>query len=228
MQKSIENLVGHARLAGAAGAGDPNNGHVAGAQLPAFAQRTEFLVTVQPLLDRRNRARPGDVVVALDTLGGSTRFLRTRHQILNHGLKTQLHAVIRMIDALNAVADQLLNLLRRNGTAATAKHSDVLGIALAQHVHHVLEVLHVAALIRADRNAVGIFLQRCVDHVGHAAVVPQMNHLNALGLNQAAHDVDRRVMAVEQRRGRYKAQRRLGRSGSGSWNISGGTAHGGS
>ncbi len=65
-----------------------------------------------------------------------------------------------------------------------------------------------AALVRTQRDRVGVFLQRRTHHVLDAAVVAEMDHLGALRLDQAAHDVDRRVVAVEQARGRDEAQRR--------------------
>ena len=70
--------------------------------------------------------------------------------------------------------------------------------ALAQHVHHVFEVFDVPALIGADGNRLRIFLQGGFYHFLNRAVVRQMNHLCARGLQHATHDVDRGVMAVKQ------------------------------
>jgi hypothetical protein len=78
---------------------------------------------------------------------------------------------------------------------------DVAGVALLQHVDHVLEVLDVPALVAGQRDAVGVFLQRGA-HVLDAAVVAQVDHFRALRLDQAAHDVDAR------RRGRRTGWRR--------------------
>ena len=71
----------------------------------------------------------------------------------------------------------------------------------AQQVDHVLEVLDVAALVGADRDALHVFLQRRGDDLVDRAVVAEVDHLGAHALQDAAHDVDRRVVAVEQRRG---------------------------
>ena len=79
--------------------------------------------------------------------------------------------------------------------------------ALAQHVHHVLEVFDVAALIGRQRDGIGILLQGRAHHVLDAAVVAEVNHLRTLCLNKPAHDVDRRVVAVEQTGGGDEAQR---------------------
>ena len=61
------------------------------------------------------------------------------------------------------------------------------------------------ALVGADRDAVGVLLDGSPDDVLDAAVVAEMDHLGALRLDQAPHDVDRRVMAVEQGRRRDEA-----------------------
>ena len=44
--------------------------------------------------------------------------------------------------------------------------------------------------------------------VGDAAVVPEVDHLGAVRLQDAADDVDRGVVSIEQRRGADEAQRR--------------------
>jgi hypothetical protein len=69
-----------------------------------------------------------------------------------------------------------------------------------EQVDHVLEVLDVAALVGADGDALGVFLQRGGDDLLHRAVVAQVDHLGAHALQDAPHDVDGRVVAVEQRR----------------------------
>ena len=90
------------------------------------------------------------------------------------------------------------------------------GAALAQHVDHVLEVLDVAALVGTAGDAVGIFLHRGAHDVGDAAVVAEMHDLGAVRLQQPADDVDRGVVAVEQRGGADEAQRRGVACGAGS------------
>ena len=61
------------------------------------------------------------------------------------------------------------------------------------------------ALVRGDGDAVRIFLQRTGDYLLDRTVVTEMDHLASGGLKDAAHNVDRRVMAIEQARGRDKA-----------------------
>ena len=100
----------------------------------------------------------------------------------------------------------------RRDRAATADHdADVAGAALAQHVDHVAEVLVVAALVGAHGDAVGVLLDRGPHDVGDAAVVAEVHDLGAVRLQQPANDVDRSVVAVEQRGRADEAQwRRLG------------------
>ncbi len=87
---------------------------------------------------------------------------------------------------------------RHDDAAAAAEHADVLATALAKHVHHVFEVLDVTALVGADGDGVGVLLQRCRHHFLDGTVVAQVNDLRAVALEDAAHDVDGGVVAVEQ------------------------------
>ncbi len=137
---------------------------------------------------------------------------RALDHILDHRDEAQVHAVVRMVDAFDAVALQLGDFLGRDGATAAAKYLDMGRTTVSKHVDHVLEILDVAALVRTERDRVGVFLQRGAHDVLDAAVVAQMDHLGALRLDQAAHDVDRRVVAVEQaRRGDEAQRRRFGR-----------------
>ncbi len=54
------------------------------------------------------------------------------------------------------------------------------------------------ALIRRHGNRIRILLNCSVYDFLHASVVAQVNHLNARGLNDASHDVYRRIVTVEQ------------------------------
>src|SRR5690606_15728921 len=84
---------------------------------------------------------------------------------------------------------------------AAAEDLDVPRSLLFQQVVHVLEVLHVPALVAGHGNGLRILLYRGVHHFLHAAVMPQMDHLGAGALQNAAHDVDGDIVAIEERRG---------------------------
>ncbi len=97
--------------------------------------------------------------------------------------------------------------MRGNGPAAADHHADVRSAFRLQPVHHVAEILVVAALVAADGDAVGVLLDRGPDDVRDAAVVAEVDDLRAVRLQDAADDVDRSVVSVEQRRRAHEAQR---------------------
>ena len=66
-----------------------------------------------------------------------------------------------------------------------------------QQVVHVLEILHMPTLVRGNGYGVGIFLYGTVHHLLHTPVVAQVYHLGTAGLHNAAHDIDRRIVAIE-------------------------------
>src|SRR6185437_15784341 len=100
--------------------------------------------------------------------------------IVHHPVEAQPAPILRCVDALDAVALQRFDLVRRDGPAATHDDADVLAAALPQHVHHVREVFVVTALIRACRDRIRILLDRGSDDVSDAAVVAQVDHLGAV------------------------------------------------
>ena len=119
--------------------------------------------------------------------------------VADHAFQAQLLAVVRRIDPRHAVIVQFLDLGRHDHAATAAEDLDVAAAALLEHVDHVLEVLDVPALVGTDGDAVSVLLQRRGDHFLYRAVVAQVDHLATQRLQQAAHDVDRGVVAVEQR-----------------------------
>ena len=239
-QETVEQLVGDRGLAGAAGAGDADHRGAATGQLPLPAQPRQLGFTVLPVLDRAEHPPDPDLKkgargnfpreIAGTHRGASWKFplapflRRAGDHVADHLHQAHLHAIVGVVDAFDAVGLQLADLLGGDGAATAAEHADMRRPALAQHVHHVLEVLHVPALVAGQGDGVGILLQRRADHILHAAVVAQVDDLGALGLDQPAHDVDRRVVAVEQAGGSDEAQR--GRIGAGRGDLAGERAHG--
>ena len=132
---------------------------------------------------------------------------RAINQIPDHRFEAQLHAIVRVVNPLDAVLHQLRDFFRRNRAATAAEYLDMFCAELTQPIDHVGEELHMTALVRTDRDAVGIFLDSRPHDVVDAAVVAEVDNLDALGLYQAAHDVDRRIVAVEQGCRRNEAQR---------------------
>ena len=133
---------------------------------------------------------------------------RARNEVTNHRLEAEFHAVVRVIDSLDPVFHERRNFIGRDRSAATAENPDMAGAEFAQTVDHVAKELIVATLVRADRDTVSVLLDGGTHDIVHTAVMAQMDDLDTLRLNEPAHDVDRRVMPVEQRRRRDEAQRR--------------------
>ena len=61
--------------------------------------------------------------------------------------------------------------------------------------------IDVAALVGGDRDALYVFSNGSVDDFINRAIVPQVNDLGTLGLQDATHDIDRGVVAIEEARG---------------------------
>ena len=128
--------------------------------------------------------------------------------VVHHTVQAKLSAVLGCIDALDAMPLQSFDLVRRDRSAAAYDHANVLAATLPQHVHHVGEVFVVTALIRACGDRVRVLLDRGPDDLRDAAVVAEVDDLGAVGLQQAADHVDRRVMTVEERGRGDESQRR--------------------
>ena len=67
--------------------------------------------------------------------------------IVHHAVEAKLATMLRCVDALDAIALQCLDLVGSDRATTADDDADVLAAALPQHVHHVREVLVVAALI---------------------------------------------------------------------------------
>ena len=130
--------------------------------------------------------------------------------VAHHPLETHPLAVLRGVDAGDAVLVERAHLLRHDDPAAAAEDPHVPRPALAEHVPHVPEVLEVAALVGADRDRVHVFVDGSGHHLLHGAVVAEVDHLAPRPLEKAPHDVDRRVVAIEEARGGDEAKRERG------------------
>jgi hypothetical protein len=118
--------------------------------------------------------------------------------LADHSLQAHALAVLGAVDACDAIALQVADLRRHDHTAPAAEDLDVLAAALTEQVHRVLEILDMPALVRADRDALRVLLQRGRHHFVDGAVVAEVDHLGAHAHQDAPHDVDRGVVSVEQ------------------------------
>ena len=141
----------------------PTTGTAAPAAVHSRAEPVARRLGHDLVLERRER--PGD-----RQIGRWRRLGRERRELLDargaldqvgdHPLEAELLAVAREVDALDPVRLELGRLARGDRAAAAAEDADVPGALLAQHVDRVLEVLEVAALVGADRDPVGVLLDR--------------------------------------------------------------------
>src|SRR5664279_2721313 len=131
--------------------------------------------------------------------------IATLNHVVDHALEAHAAPVLGTVDAADAVGLQLADLVRGDDAAAAAENLDVACAPLPEQVHHVLEVLEVTALVAGDGNALGILLDGGVHDVLYGAVVAQVDHLAASGLEDPPHDVDAGVMPIEEAGGRDEA-----------------------
>ena len=201
--EAAHQLVGQRRLARAPGAGDAEDGD----GLPLDGRRRALADLVgqraglgHPQRAGQRRGLAGEhPVPARRRLCAEVDVAGPDHRV-DHPGQAQPLAVGGGEDVGDAVGVQPVDLLLHDDAPATAVDLDVACAALAQEVDEVREVLDVAALVGADGDAVGVLLDGGRDDLVDRAVVPEVDHLRALALQDAPHDVDRRVVPVEQAR----------------------------
>ena len=198
--QATHELVGERALARAAGAGDAEHGGAVGGG--ALEDAGAGVIGEPPGLGRREGAsdrRPVareqgvDVERAEIIEVEGARF----DDLGDHAGQAEPLAVLGAEDRDAGLA-QSRDLLGHDDAATTADDLDVAGALGAQRLHEVLEVLDVAALVARDRDALHVLLDRGRDDLGDRAVVPEVDDFGALRLHDAPHDVDARVMTVEQ------------------------------
>jgi hypothetical protein len=81
---------------------------------------------------------------------------------------------------------------------------------LIQQIFHVFEKFYMASLVTGNSDALYIFFNGTLYYFGYTAVVPEVNDFCTLALQDAAHDVDGRIVAIEQRGSGYNSNFLLG------------------
>src|SRR5581483_98152 len=207
-----QQLIAQARLAGAPRTGDADDRHLvarAGKRAPDLGG---LRIRLPGALEYGDR--PGDVALIArvqrpELVRGLGHALQATGDVINHAVEPEPAAVFGGVDLFHPVPLQHIDLVRRDRAPTADDDANVLAVTLAQHVHHVLEVLVVAALVGAHRDGIGILLYRRPHDVSDAAVVSQVDHFRAVCLQQAAYHIDGRIVAVEQGSGGDEPQRRL-------------------
>ena len=132
------------------------------------------------------------------------------HHHCDHARQAHGLAVFGRENPRHAIGMQVFDFRRDDHAATAAENFNVGPPGLFQQVDHVFEVFHMSALVGRNRNALDVFLDRRVDDIGDGAVMAQVNDLGARTLQNPAHDVDRRIVPVEQAGRGHKADRIFG------------------
>ena len=197
-----DDLVGEARLAGAAGPGDAEDGD--GASRGRATDLGEDRLAEGSGLGAGDGSGhrcpvPGEEGMDVDGRRGVQVGVAGRDDLRHHAGQAEPLAVLGTEDRHARVA-QPGDLVGDDDPSAAADHLDVVGARLTEQLDEVLEVLDVAALVGADRDALDVLLDRRVDDLLDGAVVAEVDDLGPLALHDPSHDVDRRVVPVEQAR----------------------------
>ena len=202
-------LVGERGLAGPTRAGDAEHRHGTPAAGPA--QVEELVAPEGAALDGGDHPSECPMVAVHDVVDGVRRELRGEVDVarlddgVDHAGQAEPLAVLGREHVGHAVVVQLGDLVGHDHAAAPAVHLGV-GAALGpQTIDQVAEELDVAALVGADRDALGVLLHGRPHDLVDRAVVAQVDHLGALRLEDPPHDVDGGVVAVEEAGGRDQA-----------------------
>ncbi len=195
-------LVGQRTLAGAAGAGDAEDRHGRDPLFQVLTQRVEIRrLFLQRQLCRRDQAGHGFCILLADPCRIFLELFRCGEValpelVVDHSLQAQLASVLRGENLADAVVVELLDLVWDDDPATSAEDFDMRCISLLEQVVDVFEKLKVPALVGADGDPLGIFVDGRRDDLVRRAIVSEMHDLGTGVLQQAAHDVDRNVMTV--------------------------------
>ena len=202
-----DDLVGEAGLAGSAGARDAEDRHPGPA--PGGEQGLDRARVEEPIGDRGEESAERDLITGHHGLERRCRrlgALRTGGEhVVDHADETQTLPILRRVDA-DIVSQEKGDLIGKDDTAPASIDAHVVRARVAQAGAQVGEVLDVTTLVGRHGNAVGILMNRCAHDVGDAPVVPEVDHLRPLRLQDATHDGDGCVVAVEEAGSRDEAQ----------------------
>ena len=164
----------------------------------------------RPALQHRDRPGQGGGVAGEDRLdvgpGRREVDVAGADQLVDHAGQAEPLAVLGREDG-DAPRPECGDLLRHDDAAPAAEHLHVPGTGLGQAVDEVAEVLDVPALVGREGHALHVLLEGRTDDGVDAAVVAEVHHLRALALQHPPHDVDRRVVPVEQAGRRHEPHR---------------------
>lgn len=136
-----------------------------------------------PVLEQGEGPGQGGLLAGQDAVGQPVGRLRYHvagaDQLVDHPGQAESLPVGRGED-VDAETRQRLDLLGHDDPATTAEDAYVACSGASELLDEVAEVLEVAALLGRDRDALDVLLDRGGDHVGDAAVVPEVDDLDPL------------------------------------------------
>ena len=224
-EEPTHQLVDEARLARAAGAGDPHH-RGRGGRGPGLDLLEDVLVFLGEVLRGRDESGhhsgvAGFEVVEIEVLaqlpGGE---VGSGQHVADHPLHAHLTPIVGRVDPGDPVRGQLLALVGEDRPAAPTEDADVPGVPFHEQVAQIAVELHVTTLIGGHRDGVGVLLDGRLDDVETGPVVTEMDDFGARGLKDAAKDVDGGVVAIEQGGGGHEADL-VGQI----WPVEGGLRH---
>src|SRR5690606_33439454 len=99
-----------------------------------------------------------------------------------HPFETHFTAIIRRVQAGNAIIMQFLYFLRQNGSSAAAKNFNMPAAVFIQQVFHVFKKFNMASLVTGDSNAMRIFFNSTFHNFSYRPVMSEVNDLCTLTL----------------------------------------------
>ncbi len=194
-------LVGERRLPGAAGASDAQHRDTTPPGERAHL-RAEF--SGEPAaLDGGDEpgegavGAAGDLVERVKRRVGGIEVARGDHRVDHPGEAHPL-AVLGREDPRHAIGVELGDLDGGDDAPASAVDLHVTTADFAEPIDQIAEVLRMPTLVRRDGDSLHVFLDHCGHDLLDRAVVTEVDHLGTLRLEQAPHDVDRGIVAVEE------------------------------
>ena len=147
---------------------------------------------------QRERIALGEAFGPVFGQGRGAGLVAPSEQIVNHALQTQCPPIVGGVEARDAVGVEFGQFVRVNGATPATENSDIRPVE-NKLIVEVFEKFEVTALVTRHRHRLHVFLNGRFHDVADRTVVTQMNHFDPTRLQQTPHQVDGRVVPIEQR-----------------------------
>ena len=128
------------------------------------------------------------------------------HHVLDHSHEAHEASVLNRIDVVDPGGMERGDFLVGDGSASAAEDGNLGASEFGESLHQESEEFHVPSLVGGKGDAVGVLFHRGFRDFLHRSVVAQVDDFGTLLLEDAPHDVDGRVVAVEERGGGDEAE----------------------